>query len=330
MFSAVSSATLWGLLLLGIGQSWAQQRKRNVLLIIADDAGFETEVYNNTAIRTPNLNELAKRSVIFRNAFSSVSSCSPSRSAILTGLPQFPIRMHTETVRLQTRKGKTAGNEIERLVSLYWKADVADVFGVYLEKDFTDRSVHGLPAGTKKLACFIQSFDRRELRTFCALRALRTSACYHNDSLATPPLDSAPKDYSPKIKQLVQEIASLTLLEISDLNELLKKTLKIQDIGMMPMAGPMAVAQPDSQADEDTAQVKKEKSLFTVKLTEFKAAEKVKLIKEVKNCIPGLNLVQAKKLVESLPQEVKAKVGKEEAEKLKAALEAAGGTVQLE
>ncbi|XP_072414892.1 N-sulphoglucosamine sulphohydrolase [Chiloscyllium punctatum] len=88
MFSAVSGVPVWGLLLLGIGHSWAQEKHRNVLLIIADDAGFETEVYNNTAIRTPHLNELSKRSVIFRNAFSSVSSCSPSRSAILTGLPQ--------------------------------------------------------------------------------------------------------------------------------------------------------------------------------------------------------------------------------------------------
>lgn len=41
-------------------------------------------------------------------------------------------------------------------------------------------------------------------------------------------------------------------------------------------------------------------------------------------------LWQAKKLVESLPQEIKANVSKEEAEKLKAALEAAGGTVVLE
>ncbi|XP_041072479.1 N-sulphoglucosamine sulphohydrolase [Carcharodon carcharias] len=80
--------SIWVLLLLGIVNSRAHQKRRNVLLIIADDAGFETEVYNNTAIRTPNLNQLAKRSLIFRNAFSSVSSCSPSRSAILTGLPQ--------------------------------------------------------------------------------------------------------------------------------------------------------------------------------------------------------------------------------------------------
>lgn len=59
--------------------------QKNVLVIIGDDAGFESQVYNNTVCKTPNLNKLAKRSVIFRNAFTSVSSCSPSRSAILTG-----------------------------------------------------------------------------------------------------------------------------------------------------------------------------------------------------------------------------------------------------
>lgn len=58
------------------------------LLLKADDAGFETEVYNNSVVHTPHLRSLAKRSVVFKNAFTSVSSCSPSRSAILTGLPQ--------------------------------------------------------------------------------------------------------------------------------------------------------------------------------------------------------------------------------------------------
>lgn len=128
-----------------------------------------------------------------------------------------------------------------------------------------------------------------------------------------------------------------------------------------------------AEEEEAAAPAKKEKTHFTVKLTELKAADKVKLIKEVKNCIQGLNLVQvrtrvivpctletesiepsplqpagrislfprglkrfvlslhqAKKLVESLPQEIRANVSKEEAEKLKAALEAAGGTVVLE
>lgn len=44
--------------------------------------------------------------------------------------------------------------------------------------------------------------------------------------------------------------------------------------------------------EDEVAAIKKEKTHFTVKLTELKAAEKVKLIKEVKNCIQGLNLVQ--------------------------------------
>jgi len=154
------------------------------------------------------------------------------------------------------------------------------------------------------------------------------------EALAGAPLDNAPKEYPPKIQQLVQDIASLTLLEISDLNELLKKTLKIQDVGLMPMGGTMpgaapAAAAPPEVAEEDIP-TQKEQTHFAVRLTEAKPVDKVKLIKEIKNYVQGINLVQAKKLVESLPQEIKANVAKAEAEKIKAALEAAGGTVVLE
>ncbi|XP_033113986.1 N-sulphoglucosamine sulphohydrolase-like [Anneissia japonica] len=62
--------------------------KKNVLLIFVDDGGFESQVYNNSVCKTPNLAALAKRSVVLRRAYTSVSSCSPSRSALLTGLPQ--------------------------------------------------------------------------------------------------------------------------------------------------------------------------------------------------------------------------------------------------
>ena len=75
---------------------------KNVLLIIADDAGLEVTnvdlnpfkaprvfykigALGNPVIRTPHLDLLARRSAVFRSAFTSVSSCSPSRSAILTG-----------------------------------------------------------------------------------------------------------------------------------------------------------------------------------------------------------------------------------------------------
>ncbi|XP_032726326.1 N-sulphoglucosamine sulphohydrolase [Lontra canadensis] len=63
-------------------------RPRNVLLLLADDGGFESGAYNNSAISTPHLDALARRSLTFRNAFTSVSSCSPSRASLLTGLPQ--------------------------------------------------------------------------------------------------------------------------------------------------------------------------------------------------------------------------------------------------
>ncbi|PIK37400.1 putative N-sulfoglucosamine sulfohydrolase-like [Apostichopus japonicus] len=52
-----------------------------------DDVGFETSIYNNTVCRTPNLERLAQRSVTLKHGYTSVSSCSPSRSAIMSGLP---------------------------------------------------------------------------------------------------------------------------------------------------------------------------------------------------------------------------------------------------
>jgi N-sulfoglucosamine sulfohydrolase len=59
---------------------------RNVLLIIADDQGRDLAGYGNPVLRTPNLDRLAARGTLFTHAFATVSSCSPSRSVIYTGL----------------------------------------------------------------------------------------------------------------------------------------------------------------------------------------------------------------------------------------------------
>ncbi|MGH8174927.1 MAG: sulfatase family protein [Steroidobacter sp.] len=59
---------------------------RNVLLIIADDQGRDLRAYGNAAIHTPNIDGLAARGTLFMQAFSTVSSCSPSRSVIFSGL----------------------------------------------------------------------------------------------------------------------------------------------------------------------------------------------------------------------------------------------------
>ncbi|XP_047517683.1 N-sulphoglucosamine sulphohydrolase isoform X1 [Pieris napi] len=62
-------------------------KSKNVLILLADDGGFELGAYGNKICQTPNIDALARQSVLFDNAFTSVSSCSPSRAALLTGRP---------------------------------------------------------------------------------------------------------------------------------------------------------------------------------------------------------------------------------------------------
>jgi N-sulfoglucosamine sulfohydrolase len=64
----------------------AERAPRNVVLLIADDLGFQLGCYGNKTIRTPNIDALAKNGVRFTQAFAAVSSCSPSRTTLYTGL----------------------------------------------------------------------------------------------------------------------------------------------------------------------------------------------------------------------------------------------------
>jgi len=162
----------------------------------------------------------------------------------------------------------------------------------------------------------------------------RTLVAHHqrlysaNAVIAPATLDGEEKNYAPKIQKLVSEISQLTLLEVADLNELLKKSLKISDMPMMMPGMGGAMAKP--QEAEEVPEPKVEKSLFTVRLTKFDEAKKVALIKEVKSIVAGMNLVQAKKFVESLPQILRSDVTKDEAEKLKVALVAVGAAVEID
>jgi N-sulfoglucosamine sulfohydrolase len=64
----------------------SEPARRNVLLLVADDLGLDLGCYGNTTIKTPNLDALAKDGVRFTHAFATVSSCSPSRASLYTGL----------------------------------------------------------------------------------------------------------------------------------------------------------------------------------------------------------------------------------------------------
>src|SRR5881394_3993898 len=65
----------------------AQPARKNVVLLIADDLGLDLGCYGNGAIRTPHIDALAAAGTRFTHGFACVSSCSPSRASLLTGMP---------------------------------------------------------------------------------------------------------------------------------------------------------------------------------------------------------------------------------------------------
>jgi large subunit ribosomal protein L7/L12 len=120
------------------------------------------------------------------------------------------------------------------------------------------------------------------------------------------------------IENLVAELSKLTVLEAAELAKAL------EDHWGVTAAAPMAVA----VAGGAPAAAAEEKTEFDVVLTSD-GGKKLDVIKAVREVSPQLTLPQAKTLVESLPQVVKAGASKEEADKMKKALEAAGAKVEL-
>jgi len=120
------------------------------------------------------------------------------------------------------------------------------------------------------------------------------------------------------LQKLVDDLSSLTVLEAAELSKLLEEKWGVS------AAAPVAVAAAGPAAGAPAAA---EKTEFSVMLTDA-GANKINVIKEVR-AITGLGLKEAKDLVEGAPKEVKHDVGKEEAEKIKKQLEAAGAKVEL-
>lgn len=122
------------------------------------------------------------------------------------------------------------------------------------------------------------------------------------------------------VKKLAEELVKLTVLEVNELKTVLK-----EEYGIEPAAAAVAVAGPAAGGDAGAAA--DEKTEFTVTLKDA-GAQKVAVIKAVKE-ITGLGLGEAKALVDNAPSPIKEKVGKDEAEEAKKALEEAGATVEL-
>ncbi|CAD7004424.1 unnamed protein product [Ceratitis capitata] len=150
------------------------------------------------------------------------------------------------------------------------------------------------------------------------------------EKLTPPPPEGVAKPPNPKLDNIVNSIAALNLLEVSELSALLKKKLNLPETSFVPQfaAGPARPA--SGEEEEEEAAPKKVQTAFKVKLVKFDEKQKVALIKEVKNLLEGMNLVQAKKFVESAPTIVKEDIPKDEAEKLKEALSKAGAVIEIE
>ena len=120
-----------------------------------------------------------------------------------------------------------------------------------------------------------------------------------------------------KIEKIIEEIDSLTVVE---LNDLVKAIEEKYGVSAVAAAAPSAGAAAGAVAEEKTS--------FDVVLAEA-GDQKIKVIKVVRDAT-GLGLKEAKDLVDGAPKTVKENASKEDAEKLKAALTEAGATVELQ
>ena len=120
---------------------------------------------------------------------------------------------------------------------------------------------------------------------------------------------------SEKITAMIDEIKALSVLELKELVDEICETFGVSAVAAAaPAAG-------------GAAEAVAEKTEFDVVMTSF-GAEKIKVIKEIRG-ITGLGLAEAKAMVEKAPVTVKEAVSKEDAEALKAQLEAVGATVEI-
>ncbi|TDL29807.1 ClpS-like protein [Rickenella mellea] len=161
------------------------------------------------------------------------------------------------------------------------------------------------------------------------LRWLTSVSAEASSSQPPPPPPSTSTD--PRITKIVDDISGLTLLQAADLVSSLKSRLNIQEIAMPAAPAPSSPATSAALAEAAPVEEKpKEKTIFNLRLESFDATAKPKMIREVKALLPNLNLMDAKKFVESLPKVLKENLPKEEAEKVKKTFEDLGGVVVME
>lgn len=122
------------------------------------------------------------------------------------------------------------------------------------------------------------------------------------------------------LERIADDLSKLTVIEAADLSKMLEEKWGVSAAAPVAMAGMMPAA-------GDAAGAAEEKTEFDVILAAI-GEKKINVIKEVR-AMTGLGLKEAKDLVEAAPKAVKEGVKKEEADAMKAKLEAVGATVEV-
>ena len=126
---------------------------------------------------------------------------------------------------------------------------------------------------------------------------------------------------SDKLNEIIEQIAELSVIELSELIKALEEKFGVEAAAPM-MMGAMPVAAGGGEAAEDEAPTS-----FDVVLKEI-GSQKIQVIKEVR-ALTGLGLKEAKAVVDSAPKAIKEGVPEDEAAKIREALEGVGATVEV-
>ena len=129
------------------------------------------------------------------------------------------------------------------------------------------------------------------------------------------------------IEKLIDEISNMTVLDLSELVKALEDKFGVSAAAPMMMAGAGMMPGVAAGAEEEAAPEEEEQTEFDVQLKEI-GPNKIPVIKEVR-AVTGLGLKEAKEAVEAAPNVIKEAVSQEEAEKIKAQLEAVGATAEI-
>jgi len=122
-------------------------------------------------------------------------------------------------------------------------------------------------------------------------------------------------------QEVIDFIANMTVLELSELIKELEEKFGVSAAAPMMMAAAPAAGGAAAEAEE-------EKTHYTLMLTDA-GAQKIAVIKAIREVLPDLGLKEAKDLVDAAPKAVKENMPKVEAEEAKKKIEAAGGKAEL-